>query len=118
MAVIKCKMCGGDLNFADGASVAECEYCGSKQTIPNQDSEKNSPCSLGRTVCGRPARTLTPSPDGSTGTRPRPLRISAKVYWKSPAKRNPTTSSSATKRQTRAEVVPSTVLSPKMCMMP
>lgn len=40
MAVIKCKMCGGDLNFAEGASVAECEYCGSKQTIPNQDSEK------------------------------------------------------------------------------
>jgi hypothetical protein len=24
MAVIKCKMCGGDLNFAEGASVAEC----------------------------------------------------------------------------------------------
>ena len=23
MAVIKCKMCGGDLNFADGASVAD-----------------------------------------------------------------------------------------------
>ena len=40
MAIIKCKMCGGDLNFAEGTSVAECEYCGSKQTIPNQDSEK------------------------------------------------------------------------------
>lgn len=58
MAVIKCKMCGGDLNFADGASVVECEYCGSKQTIPNQDSEKNSPCSLGRTVCGRPVNSI------------------------------------------------------------
>ena len=40
MAAIKCKMCGGDLTFAEGATVAECEYCGSKQTIPNQDNEK------------------------------------------------------------------------------
>ena len=40
MAIIKCKMCGGDLNITEGATVAECEYCGSKQTIPNQDNEK------------------------------------------------------------------------------
>lgn len=40
MAVIKCKMCGGDLSIVEGSTVAECEYCGSKQTIPNQDSEK------------------------------------------------------------------------------
>ena len=40
MAVIKCKMCGGDLVIEPGASVAECEYCGTKQTIPNQDDEK------------------------------------------------------------------------------
>lgn len=40
MAIIECKMCGGDLSFGEGASVAECEYCGSKQTIPNQDNEK------------------------------------------------------------------------------
>ena len=41
MAVmIKCKMCGGDLNVTEGVSVVECEYCGSRQTIPNQDSEK------------------------------------------------------------------------------
>lgn len=40
MAVIKCKMCGGELDFIEGATVAECEYCGSKQTIPNQDNEK------------------------------------------------------------------------------
>ena len=26
MAVIKCKMCGGDLNIIPGESVAECEY--------------------------------------------------------------------------------------------
>ena len=41
MAVmIKCKMCGGDLVLVDGKSVAECEYCGSLQTVPSADSEK------------------------------------------------------------------------------
>ena len=40
MAIIKCKMCGGDLNITEGLSVAECEYCGSKQTIPTADNEK------------------------------------------------------------------------------
>ena len=40
MIVMKCKMCGGDLNVTEGISVVECEYCGSRQTIPNQDSEK------------------------------------------------------------------------------
>ena len=40
MAVIKCKMCGGDLPVVEGQSVVECEWCGSKQTIPNQDNEK------------------------------------------------------------------------------
>ena len=40
MAVIKCKMCGGDLVIESGATVAECEYCGTRQTIPNQDDEK------------------------------------------------------------------------------
>ena len=40
MAMIKCKMCGGDLNLTQGQSVAECEYCGSRQTVPNQDNEK------------------------------------------------------------------------------
>ena len=40
MAIIKCKMCGGDLNIMEGASTAQCEYCGSMQTIPNLDDEK------------------------------------------------------------------------------
>lgn len=40
MAVIKCKMCGGDLVLVEGQSVAECEYCGSKQTVPTADNEK------------------------------------------------------------------------------
>ena len=40
MAVIKCKMCGGDLDISEGLSVCECEYCGTKQTVPTADSEK------------------------------------------------------------------------------
>ena len=40
MAVIKCKMCGGDLVLVEGESVAECEYCGSRQTVPVADNEK------------------------------------------------------------------------------
>lgn len=40
MAVIKCKMCGGDLNIIPGETVAECEYCGSRQTVPTADNEK------------------------------------------------------------------------------
>ncbi len=34
-------MCGGDLDVVDGMSVAECEYCGTKQTLPKlNDNEK------------------------------------------------------------------------------
>ena len=40
MAIIKCKMCGGDLNYVEGSSIAECEYCGTLQTIPKADDEK------------------------------------------------------------------------------
>ena len=40
MAIIKCKMCGGDLILTEGQTVAECEYCGSRQTVPTIDSEK------------------------------------------------------------------------------
>jgi hypothetical protein len=35
-------MCGGDLAFEPGSTVCECEYCGSKQTIPSVDSEKKT----------------------------------------------------------------------------
>ena len=34
MAIFKCKMCGGELNLTEGATVAECEYCGTQQTLP------------------------------------------------------------------------------------
>ena len=40
--IIKCKMCGGDLAFEPGSTVCECEYCGSKQTIPGADNEKKT----------------------------------------------------------------------------
>ena len=39
MAILKCKMCGGDLEVQDGITVAECEYCGTKQTIATVDDE-------------------------------------------------------------------------------
>ena len=41
MAVmIKCKMCGGDLELTQGSSIATCEFCGSQQTVPAADDEK------------------------------------------------------------------------------
>ena len=40
MSVFKCKMCGGDIDLTEGSSVAVCEYCGTKQTVPTADNEK------------------------------------------------------------------------------
>lgn len=40
MITLKCKMCGGELEISEETSVCECEYCGSKQTIPTIDDEK------------------------------------------------------------------------------
>lgn len=40
MANFKCKMCGGELELIANETVAECVYCGTKQTVPNADSEK------------------------------------------------------------------------------
>ncbi|MCI8405315.1 MAG: TIR domain-containing protein [Clostridia bacterium] len=42
MAIFKCKMCGGDLEIIDGMSVAECQYCGTQQTLPRLDDEKRA----------------------------------------------------------------------------
>ena len=39
MAVYKCKMCGGTLEVTDNQSVAECDYCGTKQTLPTAQDE-------------------------------------------------------------------------------
>ena len=42
MAILKCKMCGGELNVVRGEKVAECEFCGTKQTIPTGNDEKKT----------------------------------------------------------------------------
>ena len=42
MSTFKCKMCGGTLEIQSGSSVAECEYCGAKQTLPKLDDEKRA----------------------------------------------------------------------------
>ncbi|MBO4982977.1 MAG: leucine-rich repeat protein [Clostridia bacterium] len=40
MAVLKCKMCGGELTIEEGSTICICEYCGTKQTVPNINNEK------------------------------------------------------------------------------
>ena len=42
MAVFKCKICGGTLEINVGETVATCEYCGTKQTLPKLDDEKKA----------------------------------------------------------------------------
>ena len=34
MAVIKCKMCGGDMEISPEKTFGVCEYCGSTMTLP------------------------------------------------------------------------------------
>lgn len=42
MAVITCKMCGGDLTLVPGSNLAVCQYCGSQQTVPAIDDDKKA----------------------------------------------------------------------------
>ena len=42
MAIFKCKICGGSLDIQPGESIATCEYCGTKQTLPRLDNEKKA----------------------------------------------------------------------------
>ena len=42
MALFKCKMCGGSLEIASGATIIECEYCGTQQTLPKLDDERRA----------------------------------------------------------------------------
>ena len=37
--VTKCKMCGGDIEFTQGATHATCEHCGSTTTIPKTEDK-------------------------------------------------------------------------------
>ena len=39
MAIFKCKMCGGDLEINEGVTVCDCDYCGTKQTVPTAKDE-------------------------------------------------------------------------------
>ncbi|MBR5598001.1 MAG: toll/interleukin-1 receptor domain-containing protein [Lachnospiraceae bacterium] len=40
--VLKCKMCGGTLQLQSDETIAICEYCGTKQTLPKIDSERKA----------------------------------------------------------------------------
>ena len=42
MASFKCKICGGSLEIDGVQSVATCEYCGTKQTLPKLDDERRA----------------------------------------------------------------------------
>ena len=42
MAIFKCKLCGGALEINGAQTVAVCEYCGTKQTIPRLDDERRA----------------------------------------------------------------------------
>ena len=42
MAIIKCKMCGGDLALAADKTFGTCEYCGSTVTLPKIDDEQRA----------------------------------------------------------------------------
>ncbi len=39
MSVFKCKMCGGTIEFEQGATVGVCDSCGTKQTLPRLDDD-------------------------------------------------------------------------------
>ena len=40
MAVLKCKMCGGDLEIIEGSNICVCQYCETRQTVPTMDNDK------------------------------------------------------------------------------
>ena len=40
MPILRCKMCGGTMEIDAKQSVAVCQYCGTRQTLPRLDSER------------------------------------------------------------------------------
>lgn len=42
MAVLKCKMCGGDIEVNENMTLGTCMYCGSTMTVPRIDNEKKA----------------------------------------------------------------------------
>ena len=52
MAIIKCKMCGGDMELSADQTYGTCEYCGSTMTLPKVNDEQRAAtfkftCSVG-----------------------------------------------------------------------
>ena len=42
MSIFKCNMCGGTIEFEQGATVGVCDSCGTKQTLPRLDDDKKA----------------------------------------------------------------------------
>jgi hypothetical protein len=42
MAIIKCKMCGGDMELAAVKTFGTCEFCGSTMTLPKIDDDQRA----------------------------------------------------------------------------
>jgi hypothetical protein len=40
MLIFKCKMCGGDLQAAEGAAYGTCDSCGTTSTLPKASDER------------------------------------------------------------------------------
>ena len=40
MAVLKCKMCGGNIEVGENKNIGVCDSCGSTMTIPNVNDER------------------------------------------------------------------------------
>lgn len=41
MAVLKCKMCGGSIRFAEGETIGVCDSCGTRQTLSEPKNVRN-----------------------------------------------------------------------------
>ena len=42
MVIIKCKMCGGDLEIQEGQNIGVCQYCGSTMTLPKISDDQRA----------------------------------------------------------------------------
>ena len=42
MAIIKCKMCGGDIELSQDKTYGICDSCGSMMTLPKIDDEQRA----------------------------------------------------------------------------
>ena len=42
MAILKCKMCGGTIEFSQGATVGVCDSCGTRQTLPRLNDDRRA----------------------------------------------------------------------------